>query len=618
MIISMHEDLEEVVKLLNKEKFEEGLQLINNFENLKDLNAEDNHYYRWIKGTLLLGLGRFQESLRIIEQDYQESRNQNKPLFLIDSFFIKWNIFFLTGRGAETWDDIMLCEKFLEAATQESPDEVKLREGLLHYMKGYFFFWEKKLDKAIKHHKKSLAIFENYDIISNMVPYNLEVLGLSYQGKGEIDLALEFHKKSLELSKGNGMITNMVNGSSYVIIGTIYNQKGDPDNAIENIKKGLKLWEQYSIIIAVEWVGISYNNLISSFLLKNSPEEAERYLDRFSQYLEENKISKNFYWYRFLKARTMRSSSRIRERAEAERILKELIEAHDHVKIRLQRGVPEEFTLAVSELCAFYLEELKLTNDLKIIDDIQPLIERLIKESERTNSFSLRAHAFLLNGKISLLRLNMGDARRYLTQAQQIADSHGLQLLAREISHEHDKLLEQLDGLESFKKKKMTMSERLELASMDESIDLLQRKRAINAPELTNEEPMLLLIIAEGGILLFSYPFSEEVKINDELFGGFLSAFTSFSDEILSEGLDRAKFGQYTVLMKNVADYSFCYLFKGQTYLAKKKIHNFTESFQNNSSMMQTLNEHHQTSQVIEVKNFPFLEGYIKEIFTNK
>jgi len=269
-------------------------------------------------------------------------------------------------------------------------------------------------------------------------------------------------------------------------------------------------------------------------------------------------------------------------------------------------------------LCELYFRELKTSNDLEILEDIQPLVDKLSKLAEQINSFSLRAHAFLLNGQISLLRLNMGDARRYLTEAQQIADSHSLQLLAREISHAHDQLIEQLDGLESYKKKKMTLSERIHLASLDDTLDLMQGRRAVNAPNLIDEEPVLLLIITVGGILLFSYPFSDEIKIDDELFGGFLSAITSFSDEVFSEGLDRAKFGQHTILMKEIADFSFCYVFKGQTYLAQKKFSDFIEDFQKSDSMMQTLDKFNQTSQVIELKDFPFFEGFIKRIFINR
>ena len=618
MHLSMRKELKRVLELFNEGKLEEALQIITNFEKLEDINQEDKHYYRYLNMAIFLHMGRFQECLKIAEEDYQESRNQNKPLFLIDSIWSKWIILFMLGRQSEAWEDVVLCEKLLQSVSQESPFEVKLRKGFYYFIKGYWFYWEKKYDKAIELYKKCLVIFNKYDLSLGMAIYTLSALGLSYTEKGELNLALKSFKESLDHFKGVSVVAYIVNGATYHNIGKINFQKGDIDQAIEYYEKSLEILEQYQNPIAITWVGINYDSLIQVFLYKKSPEDAQEYLDRFSHYLEKNKISKKSSWYRLSTARILRSSSRIQNKAEAEKILKELIERHKAAKSTINRGLAEEFSEVLIELCDFFLEELRLTNDLKIIDDIQPLIIRLLKESERTNSYTLQAQTYLLHSKISLILMNMGDARRYLNQAQQIAEEHSLQLLAREISMEHDKLLQQLDKWEVLNKTNAPISERMALASLDESIELMQRRRAINKSELTHEEPVLLLIIAGGGILLFSYPFSDEVKVDDELFGGFLSAITSFSDEVFSEGLDRAKFGSYTVLMKNLADFSFCYLFKGQTYLAKKKLSNFTENFQKNTSMMQTLNKFNQTSQVIELKDFPFLEGFIKEIFTNK
>ncbi|MFW9897311.1 MAG: tetratricopeptide repeat protein, partial [Candidatus Thorarchaeota archaeon] len=559
--------------------------------------------------------GKFQESLQIAELEYQEYRDKNKPIFLVDSLVLKWSLFFVLGKGPELWEDLVSTEKVFKSVIQDSPLEVNLRKGFIFFMKGYFFYWEKKYDEAIELHKKTLEIFEEYVLGLLMVPFVLNVLGLCYSAKGELELALEANKKSLTLSKRGSVIILLINGSNNHSIGDIYFQKGDIDQAIDYYEKSLNIHEKISNWVAMVWTGINYDGLIRASLYNESHEEAVNYLNQFYQYMEKNKISKDFHWYRLSKARTLRSSSRVRDRAEAEKILKELIEGHKLFKNQLAHGIPDELSEVIIELCDFYLEELRLTNDLKIIEDIKPLIKRLLNESVRTNSYILQVKTYLLYSKISLLLLNMGDARRYLSQAQQVADDHGLQLLAREISTEHDKLLEQLDKWEEFNKSNAPISDRMELASLDESLDLIQRKRAIKPPESTNEEPVLLLIMALGGILLFSYPFSDEIKINDELFGGFLSAFTSISDEVLSEGLDRAKFGQYTVLMENIADFSFCYLFKGQTYLAKKKLANFTENFQKNTSMMQTLDKFNQSAQVMELKNFPFLEGFIKRIF---
>ncbi|MHA2130093.1 MAG: tetratricopeptide repeat protein [Promethearchaeota archaeon] len=616
MRISMHPELERGVELFNDGKIEEALQVINNVEQLEDLSLEDTHYYRSIKGTILIYMGKFQESLKLAEEDYQNSKIQNRHLFLIDSLTAKFFSLFLLGQQQNVREDLVLCEKLIESIIQEPPSEIILRRGYLLLMKGYLTAREGKIDNGIELVKESLAILENYDYAKNVRAINLSELGQSFTLKGELDLALVYWGKYLDLLKGSTTIPKMMRGITYNNIGNIYFQKGDLDQAITYFEKSLDLIQQVPNIYGIVFSGSSYDSMIKVFLYKNSVEKAQECFDRFSQYLEENQKLVETHlqyqdplelsWYRISRARILALSSRARDITKAQKILRKLVEEH-----------PNNF-VGLTLLCELYFQELKTSSNLDILEDIQPLVDKLSKLAEQSNSFSGRAHTFLLNGQISLLRLNMGDARRYLTEAQQIADSHNLQLLARGISHAHDRLIEQLEGFESYKRKKMTLKERLELASLDETLDLMQERRAVNAPKLNDEEPVILLILAGGGFLLFSYPFSDEVKVEDEIFGGFLSAITSFSDEVFSQGLDRAKFGQYTVLMKDIANFSFCYVFKGQTYLAKKKFSDFIEDFQNNDSMMVTLKKFERVSQVIELKDFPFFEGFIKKSFIDR
>ena len=194
MSISMHKELKRVLDLFNEGKLEDALQLITNFEKLKDINQEDKHYYRYLNMSIFLHMGRFQECLKIVEEDYQESRTQNKPLFLIDSIWSKWIILFILGRFTEVWENILSIEKLLKSVSQEPPFEVRLREGFYYFIKGYWFYWEKKYDKAIEHHKKCLVIFNKYDLALGMALYTLSALGLSYREKGELNLALESFK----------------------------------------------------------------------------------------------------------------------------------------------------------------------------------------------------------------------------------------------------------------------------------------------------------------------------------------------------------------------------------------------------------------------------------------
>jgi len=133
--------------------------------------------------------------------------------------------------------------------------------------------------------------------------------------------------------------------------------------------------------------------------------------------------------------------------------------------------------------------------------------------------------------------------------------------------------------------------------------------------QLIDETPVVILITTKGGIPLFSYVFADEWKFDDELFSGFLSSFDSISNEIFSEGLDRAKFGQYTILMKSVEDFSVCYLFKGQVFSATEKLTRFINHIQESTSIWKTLNKSYKTSQVVELRDIPLMEPLLNDVF---
>jgi len=82
---------------------------------------------------------------------------------------------------------------------------------------------------------------------------------------------------------------------------------------------------------------------------------------------------------------------------------------------------------------------------------------------------------------------------------------------------------------ESVKPKKLMPRKQ---AKIEDSIFFFTKKQNQITEELVDEESVVLLIITEGGVLLFSYPFADEWEFDDELFGGFLTAFNNISDEV--------------------------------------------------------------------------------------
>jgi len=212
----------------------------------------------------------------------------------------------------------------------------------------------------------------------------------------------------------------------------------------------------------------------------------------------------------------------------------------------------------------------------------------------------------------------MGESRQLFTKAQQIAERYSLKLLAIKISNKHDDLLKQLDMWENLKESSSSLKERMEFTRLNEQIDNMIQKRAIDVPELTEEAPIVLLIISEGGRPLFSESFVEEWSFDDHLFGGFLSAINSFSSEMFSEGLNRANFGEYTIIMISVYPFQVCYLFKGQSYLALQRVTNFIDNIKEDINIWKTFNEYNQAYRLVQLKDIPSLEPLINEIFMDK
>ncbi|MHA1886148.1 MAG: hypothetical protein ACW96S_13925, partial [Promethearchaeota archaeon] len=65
----------------------------------------------------------------------------------------------------------------------------------------------------------------------------------------------------------------------------------------------------------------------------------------------------------------------------------------------------------------------------------------------------------------------------------------------------------------------------------------------------------------------------------------------------------------------SVDTFLICYLYKGETYFALKKLDQFTEGIKENAEILQSLNKFSQTNQVLEIKHAPLLENLISKIF---
>jgi len=135
-------------------------------------------------------------------------------------------------------------------------------------------------------------------------------------------------------------------------------------------------------------------------------------------------------------------------------------------------------------------------------------------------------------------------------------------------------------------------------------------------PELVEEDPISLLIMNEAGNTYFDHTFIKDWDFR-HLFSSFISAFNTFSSEIFSETIDRIKIGENIIFIKPVEQFLACYVSKGQSYPAIKKLNKFSASIKAESEIWEKLNQAAKTSQELDLNNPLLLGTVVNDIFAH-
>jgi len=550
--------LNSVKQLREDGKIKEALQIVSELEQGDDLSLKELLSYKLVKADLLLLLGNFLEAIKIAKEIFQEFQKLGDLVSAFDALLIQAYSYMIMSNTTQSEDLIRKAEDLFKIIKATSSIDLREREcEFIKIKSGIHFF------------------------------------------KGEIQQSLELNKRAYKLAKdisNKALIAACLNN----IADKFYHMK-EYDKAIEYTKEALK--------VSNNFVG-ALGTLIQINVSKGDIKEAKVYLDQMRELSEkfDSKWNKTFYYSS--KALILKSSLRARDRIKAEDIFKELA---------LDKTIAGEQRIeAIINLCDLYLTELRITNDPEIINEIHPYIQELLSIAEKQHLFLYLAETYILQGKFSLLTLDIKEAKLFLTQAQKIAESYGIKRLAMKISYEHDELLRQTKMWENLKISEVSISERLELTGVNEQMENMVKRRMIEVPEISKEDPVMLLILTEGGNLLFSKKFIEDFSFEDDILGGFLTAVNYIISEVFSEGLDRAVFGQYTLLMIPLQPFLVCYIFKGASYYAYHKIKNFLDYIRNDNNIWQSLQNFFQKSKSIQINDIPSLESIITEIFAKR
>ncbi|MFW9877990.1 MAG: tetratricopeptide repeat protein [Candidatus Thorarchaeota archaeon] len=239
---------------------------------------------------------------------------------------------------------------------------------------GRISYYTGDLNKALQYFKKSLS---TRVVVDNDKLSNYFFTGLTYETKGELDRALRYYKRSSSLAKKLNQYEIFID--SQIFIGSIYVKKREFELALEYLKPSLTLSKNTNnglgIALSLLFIGSIYET-------QDLPLELQKISDQLKELSEKYKNPIIVQGYQLLDAVILKRSGRSCDRAEAEKLLKSIVE---------DPRVPGFFTYSLVYLCEFYLEELYLYNESEIFEELSPLIGRLFKFSEEQNSYSILA-----------------------------------------------------------------------------------------------------------------------------------------------------------------------------------------------------------------------------------
>jgi len=532
------EELTLAEKLIDDAKVNEAHELLNNFERKEGLTLQDKVSSHVLRIDLLFQQGRHKEVLKLAEETHNLSLGLGKNLQSVDCFILMAGSLIWFGKPDKAFDVVIQGEELLKNLTQVLSSEYMKREASIARIKGRYYYRKPNIELTLKYLKQSLELGEKTDFKKLMAIALRELSESISKYKGDMDLAFEYAKKGVAIAKESK--NKFTIAQCFVALGEIYRFTGDWEGGLKLYNESLSIYEEldnkermsaalsnmaetyrdftkdydraseyveasiavYTPDVNYIWAGGRFNIAITIALKKGDLARAKKYLQRLEQMNSQVEDKRFELVYRISKALVLKSSSRFRDMAKAEEILRQIINEGNFDF--------ESTPIALINLCDILLAEFRVTNNLEILNELEPLIAQLLNIAEKTQSHRIQAETYLFQAKLALLSFDVNKSRRFLTQAQQIAERHSLNRLALEISNEHKNLIDRLELWEQLKNSEAPISERFELAQINEQMERMHRSRVMIKTQIIEDEVAIhkerkICLVCRGEVFGFSY-----------------------------------------------------------------------------------------------------------------
>ncbi|MFX1456302.1 MAG: hypothetical protein ACFFDB_13090 [Promethearchaeota archaeon] len=411
-------------KLYDEGNISKALQFIDEFEIKKGLSLEDKLSSHLLRISFLLKLNRFEDVIKFAKQVYQKNRKTGKILQLLDILiYLAWA---LQGRWRlnESSKVIEQCEHLIKSFTEESPSEILKRKAILVRLKGEIYRLKGDINQCINYENESLIIAEKLND-KGLIVASLYNLSMIYKEISDYKSALEFIDCSFEFFD---------------------------DKSVDSDLK---------VYILHDGVEISTN--------KGELVLARKYFQYLKQ-LKNQEDSKDLNTiYRLSEALMLKTSLQIPNLRKAEEILKQILEGEIfYFEYRLR---------ILIYLCDLLLIELRMTSTIEMLNEIQFYINQIMVISKNQQSYWMLTEIYLFQAKLKLIIFQFEEAQKLLTKAYYFAEKYGQHRLKKRVINEQHIFSNNFMKWEKLKASKAKISERMDLACINEQIEILLRKR---------------------------------------------------------------------------------------------------------------------------------------------
>ncbi|TFH29946.1 MAG: tetratricopeptide repeat protein [Promethearchaeota archaeon] len=548
-------------------------------------------------GDDTLALDLLEEVERLVHNHFYVEDHQYH-LFFAHMDFIKSGIYWHLGQLDTALARISSCCELWKqwGSTFEIANALSLA-GMINCEKGHYL-------KGMELLKEALGLqneLGNQYYISKL--YNN--IGWMFRLQGDFSSALRYLNRSVRIVEKIAPEVSL--RISLANIGAIYRQMGKFEDADRYLLRALTLGRKVGN--AVE-IAIFLYYLINLRLEQNQLQEAKILIDELQFLGEKTGNEKIQQRFQLSTALYLKKNLRVKNVYLAQKIFRDI--ANEAI-------IKHELTVeALINLCDLLIFELQISNEEESLLELTQTMNRLLVIAKEMHSYYLWAEIHFFKAKLSLISFDIQLAREYLVKAQTLAEEQGLSQLAIKISNAHDTILEQEQTWENFKENPPDFDERVQMANMDDNLSRIKRQGIVESEEVTPVNPVMITILNETGPTIYTYQFTHDLEVNDQLLGGILAAFDSFSSEIFAGVLERAKFGDFSILVKKMSPFIISYIYRGRSYGAQRQFHELINILETNSQIWQFLTDAISHGNLLSSNRIPELNRQIQIIFDPK